>query len=1200
MATRKPLVIVSGVTQQIADADAISANGGVQRGTAGALSLGTDANTTSLNLGTNAALTAMAIGTGMGTGDTIQIGGGGIGGSLTQIMGDLQVDGVQTFVGGSTFNQDATFEGNVTFGNATTDLVSFVSRVGPLANPNINFVKEVNHIIRVDTSTTAATGGGSITVRSGAGNTSGAGGNAFYEAGAGGATGAGGNASLQAGAGGATSGAGGNSYVYGGDATSGAAGSASVLGGNSAAGAGGGASVTGGNGTGAAGGSVTLDGGTGTTKGSVLVGTNNAVGVTLGNAADGTNVRLGAGFEEFANGASAAVSPAGEGRLRYNNGTSSFQVSINGGAYTDLATGGAESLAATLAVGNTTGGNDIIFSSGDDIQAAGDGVAFNIAYSAAATASAGGTLSVTAQQGNGANAGGGLAASAGAGGATGAGGVATVAGGAGGATSGAGGNARLTGGVATTSGTGGSALVAGGNSPVSGAGGAVSITGGNGTGAAGGNVSIDGGTGTTKGGINIGTTNTGTITLGNITDNPVIQLVGSGTKILSGNVQVSGTLRLAEQVGDPVAVGNTGFVYTKDVAGVTQLFYEADNGTVSQLTPPTASPNLATVLATGNTTGGTSIDFTAGDDLVIADNATGVFKIREGATNDYLSITTSNGSESMSFGNVTINPAYSFLGTGLVTVGGDVASSKDGTNFQIAFSAAATASNGGRAQLVGQTAAATFTGGVSQVVGGAGGASSGATPGAQGGSGRAVGGSGGAGSVTAAGGVGGSASIIAGVGGNAAGAFADGAGGNANILAGNSGTGGTGAVGGSVIIDAGVGSSGVNGSIEIGTGTLSTAIATLIRLGTNMQWDYNASRYLGMADAPAETVGGAAGFFAGYGGDSAGAAAGGAGGSLSLDAGGGGLGSGAFAPGDGGGVSITAGSGNTGGTGNSAGGAIAITAGNSQGTANAGIVEIAGGSASGSGDGGSVYIYGSPSASGTDGDASIDGAAGGRVLLGTDPFGVGRTASILIGNTLTNPTTTFQGTGTVSLTGANKELRLMGSGAGTGGGFLTMFESTDPTTPADTGALYTKDVAGATQLFYREASAGTVHQLTPAGASASNAVIITGLTTTGVTTGHAVYVSAASTVVAADANGTAAQARCFGFYEGTSGSVKVAGVVTPVFTTAPSVGDAIYLSLVAGEVTPTAPSGSGEYVAEVGIALTTTTMLIQVKTVIAL
>ena len=180
MATRKPLVIVSGVTQQIADADAVSVNGGVQRGSAGAMNLGTDANTTSVNLGTNAAVTAINIGTGMGTGDTIQIGGGGIGGSLTRVMGDLQVDGVQTFVGGSTFNQNATFEGDVQIGNAATDQVTFTSRVAT----DLHFLKEVNHVIDVDTSTTLNAAGGAISMTAGAGNGTGLGGNFNVDAGA--------------------------------------------------------------------------------------------------------------------------------------------------------------------------------------------------------------------------------------------------------------------------------------------------------------------------------------------------------------------------------------------------------------------------------------------------------------------------------------------------------------------------------------------------------------------------------------------------------------------------------------------------------------------------------------------------------------------------------------------------------------------------------------------------------------------------------------------------------------------------------------------------------------------------------------------------------------------------------------------------------------------------------------------------------
>jgi hypothetical protein len=37
-------------------------------------------------------------------------------------------------------------------------------------------------------------------------------------------------------------------------------------------------------------------------------------------------------------------------------------------------------------------------------------------------------------------------------------------------------------------------------------------------------------------------------------------------------------------------VPNTGAFYCKDVAGVTQLFYRADDGTVTQLTPPSSGP----------------------------------------------------------------------------------------------------------------------------------------------------------------------------------------------------------------------------------------------------------------------------------------------------------------------------------------------------------------------------------------------------------------------------------------------------------------------------------------------------------------------------------------------------------------------------------------------------------------------------------
>jgi len=61
------------------------------------------------------------------------------------------------------------------------------------------------------------------------------------------------------------------------------------------------------------------------------------------------------------------------------------------------------------------------------------------------------------------------------------------------------------------------------------------------------------------------------------------------------DVVIANLLTLLEQSGDPSVVVNGGTVYTKDVGGVTQLFYEASDGTVTQLTPPAGGPHrLAT------------------------------------------------------------------------------------------------------------------------------------------------------------------------------------------------------------------------------------------------------------------------------------------------------------------------------------------------------------------------------------------------------------------------------------------------------------------------------------------------------------------------------------------------------------------------------------------------------------------------------
>jgi len=121
-----------------------NANGGLQRSTSGTLSIGTDANTTALSIGSV--------------------------GVTATVLGNLQVNGTETVVGASTFQDSATFEGNVTLGNAATDTVAFISRVGPSGNQDIHFVKELAHVIDVDASTTAATAGGALTIRSGNGN----------------------------------------------------------------------------------------------------------------------------------------------------------------------------------------------------------------------------------------------------------------------------------------------------------------------------------------------------------------------------------------------------------------------------------------------------------------------------------------------------------------------------------------------------------------------------------------------------------------------------------------------------------------------------------------------------------------------------------------------------------------------------------------------------------------------------------------------------------------------------------------------------------------------------------------------------------------------------------------------------------------------------------------------------------------------
>ncbi len=62
-------------------------------------------------------------------------------------------------------------------------------------------------------------------------------------------------------------------------------------------------------------------------------------------------------------------------------------------------------------------------------------------------------------------------------------------------------------------------------------------------------------------------------------------------------VEVDGpALALVEQAGDPGASANQIKLYPKDVATVTQLFAQASDGTVTQLTPATGGTATVDIL----------------------------------------------------------------------------------------------------------------------------------------------------------------------------------------------------------------------------------------------------------------------------------------------------------------------------------------------------------------------------------------------------------------------------------------------------------------------------------------------------------------------------------------------------------------------------------------------------------------------------
>lgn len=102
MADLRSLVIKNGTTQQISNADTLIVGTQVDAASGQTLTIG----------GTNAT--------------SITVGSASI---TTNFPGPVTLTGDVTTVGGTTFTTDATFEGNVTFGDVNTDTVDFVAKV---------------------------------------------------------------------------------------------------------------------------------------------------------------------------------------------------------------------------------------------------------------------------------------------------------------------------------------------------------------------------------------------------------------------------------------------------------------------------------------------------------------------------------------------------------------------------------------------------------------------------------------------------------------------------------------------------------------------------------------------------------------------------------------------------------------------------------------------------------------------------------------------------------------------------------------------------------------------------------------------------------------------------------------------------------------------------------------------------------------
>jgi hypothetical protein len=197
------------------------------------------------------------------------------------------------------------------------------------------------------------------------------------------------------------------------------------------------------------------------------------------------------------------------------------------------------------------------------------------------------------------------------------------------------------------------------------------------------------------------------------------------------------------------------------------------------------------------------------------------------------------------------------------------------------------------------------------------------------------------------------------------------------------------------------------------------------------------------------------------------------------------------------------------------------------------------------------------------------------------------------GNSTDNPAYKFVGTGTVELQGIGQKLSL------TNAGHIGIGESSsDPSTVANEGALYTKDAGGNTHLFFRTDSSGTVYQITPpSGGSSTSVDSVTVFTCpVGAAVGDAVALSAADTVILADADNASARP-AIGIVASkptpTTCVLRYAGELGGFTGLTP--GATYYLSTTPGAIQTPTPTGAGVLSQVIGDARNTTTLVIDIE-----